>query len=245
MRTGKLRPGLLIRGASSQRPIRSPSRVADITSRRRSGRRVACTSKASAAPRSPARCRSWNSSKITAPTPDSSGSPWINRVRMPSVTTSMRVAALTRDSKRMRYPTVCPTSSPSWRDMNSAAARAAIRRGSSIRMRRPSSQPASSRANGTWVVLPAPGGASSTSRGCPDKASRIRGSRGEIGKALMRAHVTRERGDIALRTYRRRYRAFDGLRTQRRQRLELALVFVGDLLGVGAIGDDLWSDQHK
>ncbi|CAM5487556.1 hypothetical protein RLIN73S_06717 [Rhodanobacter lindaniclasticus] len=102
MRTGKLRPGLLMRGASSQATTRSPSSVADISSRRRSGRRVACTSSASAAPRSPARWRSWNSSKRIAPMPASSGSAWISRVRMPSVTTSTRVVALTFDSKRMR-----------------------------------------------------------------------------------------------------------------------------------------------
>ena len=91
MRTGKLRPGLDRRGASSHRATRSPSSVADITSRRRSGRSCACTSSASAAPRSPARCRSWNSSKMIAPTPVSSGSSCSRRVRMPSVTTSMRV----------------------------------------------------------------------------------------------------------------------------------------------------------
>jgi hypothetical protein len=48
--------------------------------------------------------------------------------------------------------------------MNSAAARAAMRRGYSSRTFRPPSQSASSRAGGTRVVLPAPGGASSTRR---------------------------------------------------------------------------------
>ena len=102
MSTAKLRPALLKRGASNQRAMRSPSRVADMMTRRRSGRRWACTSRASAAPRSPCRCRSWNSSNRIAPIPASSGSSCSMRVRMPSVTTSMRVAADTRDSRRMR-----------------------------------------------------------------------------------------------------------------------------------------------
>ncbi len=52
-RTGKTASGLLSLGASSHCAMRSPSSVADITSRRKSGRRLACTSSASAAPRSP------------------------------------------------------------------------------------------------------------------------------------------------------------------------------------------------
>ena len=46
--------------------------------------------------------------------------------------------------------------------MRVAAARVARRRGSSIRMRPSPRQGASSRASGTSVVLPAPGGATST-----------------------------------------------------------------------------------
>ncbi|MFD0386914.1 hypothetical protein ACFQ4K_02345 [Tistrella bauzanensis] len=69
---------------------------------RRSGRSACLTSIASASPRSPSRLRSWISSKITAATPSSSGSPWMRRVKMPSVTTSIRVAALTRASRRTR-----------------------------------------------------------------------------------------------------------------------------------------------
>ena len=42
-----------------------------------------------------------NSSKITIPTPSSSGSFWMRRVRMPSVTTSTRVVGDTRLSKRI------------------------------------------------------------------------------------------------------------------------------------------------
>ncbi|RBB19861.1 hypothetical protein BRO13_11240, partial [Xanthomonas oryzae pv. oryzae] len=47
-------------------------------------------------------------------------------------------------------------------------------------------------ANGTWVVLPAPGGASSTSRGCVARLSRICGNNGDIGKtrSVMRGKDT-------------------------------------------------------
>ena len=48
---------------------------------------------------------------------------------MPSVTTSNRVAADTRESNRTRYPTVPPTSSPSPSASRAATARAATRRG--------------------------------------------------------------------------------------------------------------------
>lgn len=100
--TGKLRPALLRRGASTKPARRSPSSVADIATMRRSSRTCACTSSASARPRSPARWRSWNSSNSSAPTCSSIGSSWISRVRMPSVTTSMRVRAEVLFSKRMR-----------------------------------------------------------------------------------------------------------------------------------------------
>ena len=56
----------------------------------------------SASARSACRLRSWNSSRITSPTPLSSGSCWIIRVRMPSVTTSSRVFAPTQVSARIR-----------------------------------------------------------------------------------------------------------------------------------------------
>ena len=100
--TGKLRPAETKRGASRKRASRSPSSVADITTKRRSGRTAACTSKHSARPRSLAKLRSWNSSKITAEMPSNSGSSCSRRVRMPSVTISMRVWADILRSKRMR-----------------------------------------------------------------------------------------------------------------------------------------------
>ena len=59
--------------------------------RRRSSRRPACASSASARPRSASSERSWNSSNRIAPTPSSIGSSEIMRVNTPSVTTRMRV----------------------------------------------------------------------------------------------------------------------------------------------------------
>ena len=91
--TSNMRPSLTMTGASSRRVSPSTSGVADIAISRRSGRIVDATSSASARPRSVVRLRSWTSSKITSPTPGSSGSFWRRRVRTPSVTTSMRVLA--------------------------------------------------------------------------------------------------------------------------------------------------------
>lgn len=101
--TGNARPSAVIRGAS---PISAAtgaaSSVADIGSSTRSGRRAPRMSSAKARPRSAFSERSWNSSNRMAPTPGNSGSSWIIRVRMPSVTTSIRVAPDTRLSPRMR-----------------------------------------------------------------------------------------------------------------------------------------------
>src|ERR1700722_13315826 len=65
--------------------------------------------------------------------------------------------------------------------MNCAAARAAIRRGSNITIFLPLSHASSRKASGTWVVLPAPGGASSTRRGREASEARISGNNGVIG----------------------------------------------------------------
>ena len=59
------------------RAKRAPSSVADMASRRRSGRSAACASSASARPKSLSRLRSWTSSNSTAETPASSGSAWM------------------------------------------------------------------------------------------------------------------------------------------------------------------------
>ena len=81
-------------------------------------------------------------------------------MRIPSVTSSMRVAGEMTRSKRTSYPTVSPTRSPRSSAMRRAASRAAKRRGSSTMIL--PSMPASRRAGATRVVFPAPGGASST-----------------------------------------------------------------------------------
>ena len=133
--TMKPRPSEVTTGASSIAATGPASSVADVTSICRSGRNACRTSHVSARPRSAFRERSWNSSKTTQPTPASSGSLWIIRVRMPSVTTSIRVAAETSASPRIRKPIVRPTGSPSISAMRAAAARAARRRGSSITIR--------------------------------------------------------------------------------------------------------------
>ena len=91
--TSNMRPALSTTGASSSAVRPSTSGVADMASNRRSGRIVDTTSSASARPRSVVRFRSCTSSKMTRPTPGSSGSFCRRRVSTPSVTTSRRVSA--------------------------------------------------------------------------------------------------------------------------------------------------------
>ena len=79
-----------------------PRHDADIATSLRSGLKCCCASSANANPKSACRLRSWNSSNRTAAVPSSAGSPCNRRVNTPSVTTSMRVARLTRVSRRMR-----------------------------------------------------------------------------------------------------------------------------------------------
>ena len=86
----------------------------------------------------------------------------MSRVKMPSVTTSMRVLRDTFEPKRTRRPTVSPTFSFSVAAIRSAAARAASRRGSSTRIFLSAAQSVSISHSGTRVVLPAPGGATRT-----------------------------------------------------------------------------------
>src|SRR5262245_48666749 len=66
--------------------------------------------------------------------------------------------------------------------MRRAAARAARRRGSRRRMRPFSASPASKRANGTRVVLPAPVGACKTRQLRSCKLATISGSNGSMGR---------------------------------------------------------------
>ncbi|KAI8469772.1 MAG: hypothetical protein J3K34DRAFT_422769 [Monoraphidium minutum] len=176
---------------------RPPPSVADITSSLRSGRVQRWASRQRASARSASRLRSWNSSSSTAPTPASPGSACSRRSRMPSVTTSMRVDALTLLSSRTRYPTVRPTGSRSIDAMRRAAALAATRRGSSTMMRWPPSRNAgacSSSASGTAVVLPAPGGACSTMQLLASSPSRIGSRHSRIGRPSATASAS---GDAA------------------------------------------------
>ena len=86
----------------------------------------------------------------------------MSRVKIPSVTTSMRVLRDTLEPKRTRSPTVSPTLSFKVAAIRSAAARAASLRGSSTRIFLSAAHGSSISTSGTRVVLPAPGGATST-----------------------------------------------------------------------------------
>ena len=86
--------------------------------------------------------------------------------------------------------------------MRSATARAAMRRGSSMRMRASPRQAASSSASGTTVLLPAPGGASSTTwRPAASASAELRQRRDDRQcreggwHALQAARVYRAAGD--------------------------------------------------
>ena len=158
------------------------SMVADMTSSFRSGRTSCCTSRHRARARSAFRLRSWNSSNITSEMPSRQGSRCRRRVRIPSVTTSIRVAGETLRSNRMAYPTVSPTFSPRDSAIRCAAWTAASRRGSSITIRPPPRPGRFNRASGTRLVFPAPGGAWSTVFDEPDTTCLNLGSTGSIGR---------------------------------------------------------------
>ncbi len=82
--------------------MRAASIVADMTRSLKSSRRPCCASRASARPRSASSERSWNSSNSTAATPSSIGSSRMSRVKIPSVTISIRV--LPRDFRAEAHP---------------------------------------------------------------------------------------------------------------------------------------------
>src|ERR1700733_3749209 len=114
--------------------------------------------------------------------PSSIGSSRMSRVKIPSVMISMRVLRDTFEPNRTRRPTVSPTRSPSVFAMRSAAARAASLRGSSTRMRRSLTQSSLARTSGTLVVLPAPGGATSTAQLFARNASVNSGTTASMGR---------------------------------------------------------------
>jgi hypothetical protein len=97
------------------------------------------------------------------------------------VTSSIRVAADTARSNRTSYPIVSPTRSPRSSAMRRAASRAASLRGSSTTIF--PSIPASSSAGATRVVLPAPGGASSTTVPAARTFVTISGRTASIGSS--------------------------------------------------------------
>ncbi len=185
MSTGKARPSLAMTGASPRScATRAPSSVADIGRMRRSSRKPRWQSSARASPRSASSERSWNSSNSTAPMPESSGSSRIMRVKTPSVTTSMRVFGPDFETIRARNPIRSPTASDKECAMRSAAARAAMRRGSSTRILRPRSQLSFIKASGTRVVLPAPGGATRTADARAARALRTSSRTASIGSGV-------------------------------------------------------------
>src|SRR5712671_1941212 len=73
--------------------------------------------------------------------------------------------------------------------MRSAAARAAIRRGSSTRIVRPCTQGSSASTSGTRVVLPAPGGATRTAASRAANAAVRAGSASSIGSANLNEFI--------------------------------------------------------
>ena len=107
----------------------------------------------------------------------------------PSVTTSIRVLREIFEPKRTRKPTVSPAASPKLQAIRAAAARAASRRGSSTRIFRPATQGSFKSASGTRVVLPAPGGATSTAERPETSASRRRGNVSSTGKGSRKGLV--------------------------------------------------------
>ena len=105
-------------------------------------------------------------------------------MKTPSVTTSTRVFGPDFETIRARNPIRSPTASDKERAMRSAAARAAMRRGSSTRILRPWSQLSPIKASGTRVVLPAPGGATRTADARAAKAVRNSSRAASIGSGV-------------------------------------------------------------
>ena len=149
--------------AASSRAKAAVSAVADMATMRRSGRSVAAASSVSARPRSVVRLRSWTSSNTKAdagqlgvvlepPGQHALGDDLDAGRRTDAALVAGLVADEPADDARVSSA------------IRRAAARVARRRGSSTTMRPSPSQGSSSRASGTTVVLPAPGGAAMTAR---------------------------------------------------------------------------------
>ena len=99
----------------------------------------------------------WNSSRMTMSKSLSSGSLCRRAVRIPSVATRSRVRSEKRRSKRICHPISSPIRHPCSAAIRRASARAATLRGC-----RRITRPSFTRAGGTRVVLPDPGGATMT-----------------------------------------------------------------------------------
>ncbi len=183
--TGWETPAASTTGAPpSSRAHPCASVVAEAATSRSSGRSVPRTSSRKAAAVSASRCRSWHSSSTTASIPGSSWSRWSRCNSTPVVTTSTRAWRPTTRSPRTVNPMSPPTSWPSSHAIRRAAARAAIRRGSATSTRRagpPPTRPAST--SGTRVVLPVPGGATSTAAPWSSRASFRAGRAPRTGSA--------------------------------------------------------------
>jgi hypothetical protein len=136
--------------------------------------------------RGPYRLRSWNSSKRTTPA--------LEERIVPQVADEetfgedeVRVRSETWRSKRTWKPTSPPTRQPRSLAILRAAARAASRRGSSIRIARSPASPASRRAGGTRVVLPAPVGARRTAQADFESDRTSSGRTSSIGRRSITA----------------------------------------------------------
>ncbi len=205
--TGNMRPSLRTTGASpSSAARRSPSRVADITSTFSGGssRNSSRPLRVSARARSASRLRSWNSSKITqADTVQRRG---VLQATGKDTLGDHFDAGLRADPALQADP-VADGLADLFAQLGGqplGAARAAGRRGSSMRMRWPASQGSSSRASGTRVVLPAPGGA-------PGRPGVVRQGPG-AGREQRRRWVGNHAGSgLTDEVYRRTGRRFDGL----------------------------------
>ena len=125
--------------------------------------------------------------------PVNSGSLCNIRVRIPSVSTSIRVEVEVFCWPRIRYPSVSPAASFRLWAIRSAAARAARRRGSNTIIR-PLILPDANKASGTMVVLPAPGGAVKISLELRSIAPRSSGITFVIGKAGSGLNLTTLKG---------------------------------------------------
>src|SRR6187549_2963955 len=109
---------------------------------------------------------------------------------MPSVTMSTRVSADERRSKRTCQPTSRPRVQPCSSAIRRATERAAIRRGCSTTTR-----PVSATAGGTRVVLPVPGGATTTAARCEASAARTSGRLASTGSGTRGTSVSGRRLD--------------------------------------------------